>query len=328
MTNDLRIPDSFTALDRFLVEKTIEAVSDGIQLERWCRDPGRRIQEIPLDLGRPYSLPNRVFGYLTEASIGGTSRTVIGARQEVEFGKASGPDPEGALQEYVLGVFLPTARWTYPDGHPGGFTFEQLLFCTAEGEVQKYPPGVADSAQDWRLIGPRYRWSLLTVFLHDFVMRLGPMTKRFQEAVSVVQHPDFIHIIKSPKKNVRLEVAIGYPFIDYAPIPNYFGFGPGKFNWAIKLFSFCLRDNNEVCCNMDFVAGARPQKVFDFGKRIPDPVYGTSAVLNKISFGLFDDRRFHDWMDCQMAAQHARVHQALMEGSARKFAEWMGKRQS
>ena len=50
---------------------------------------------------------------------------------------------------------------------------------------------------------------------------------------------------------------MAWKFIDFAPIPNYFGFGPGKFDWAVKTFSFLLRDNNEVRCDMDFVAGAR-----------------------------------------------------------------------
>jgi hypothetical protein len=98
------------------------------------------------------------------------------------------------------------------------------------------------------------------------------------EAASLVQHPDFIHVVERPAPGYKLEVAIGYPFIDYAPIPNYFGVGPGKFDWAVKLFSFMLRDNNEVRCNMDFAAGARPAKVFDFGKHIPCPLYGGAAL--------------------------------------------------
>jgi hypothetical protein len=65
----------------------------------------------------------------------------------------------------------------------------------------------------------------------------------------------------------------GYPFIDFAPIPNFFGFGPGKFDWAIKTFSFLLRDNNEVRCDMEFIAGARAKKVFDFGRQ-----YSRSAL--------------------------------------------------
>jgi len=107
------IPDSFCAHDRFLVEKTELVLVDGIQLERWCRDPQRKVNEFLLDLKRPYALQN-------------------------------------------------------------------------------------------------------------------------------------------PRAGCKLEVAFGYPFIDYAPIPDNFGFGPGKFNWAVKLFSFLLRDNNEVRCEIDF----------------------------------------------------------------------------
>jgi len=89
----------------------------------------------------------------------------------------------------------------------------------------------------------------------------------------------------------------------------------------VKLFSFKLRDNDEVRCDMDFAAGARPAKVFDFGERIPCPLYGGAAALQAITFGLFDARRFHDRIDGAMVAQHARVHQALMEGAARVFAQ-------
>ena len=89
----------------------------------------------------------------------------------------------------------------------------------------------------------------------------------------------------------------------------------------MKLFSFLLRDNDEVRCNMDFAAGARPAKVFDFGAKVPCPLYGGAAALQAISLGLFDAQRFHDRMDGAMVAQHARVHQALMEGAAKVFAQ-------
>jgi hypothetical protein len=317
------IPESFSALDRFLVEKTEDALVDGLQLERWCRDPNRKIDEFLLDLKRPYALTNRAYGYFSDVMIRGNTKPVIGVRQEVEFGKATGPRPEEQLTRYVLGTFLPTSHWTSPDGRPGGFTFEQMLYCTADGQLGRYPQDQRATVQDWTLIGPRYRWSLFTVFLHDFVVRLGPVTKRFNEAASLVQHPDFIHIVERPAPGYKLEVAFGYPFIDYAAIPNYFGFGPGKFDWAVKLFSFRLRENNEVRCDMDFVAGARPKKVFDFGTRVPCPLYGTAAALQAVTFGLYDARKFHDWMDGSMVAQHARVHQALMEGAAKIFAEWV-----
>jgi hypothetical protein len=197
-----------------------------------------------------------------------------------------------------------------------------MLYCTADGRYSRYPDDQLTEAQDWNDIGPKYRWSLFTIYLHDFVVYLGPVKKVLSEAVAVVQHPDFIHIVENPKPGYKLEVAIGYPFIDYAPIPNYFGFGPGKFNWAVKTFSFLLRDNNEVRCDMDFVAGARTKKVFDFGKFIPDPLYGTSDFLETVTFGVYKSQPFHDFMDLQMSTQHSRVHQALMEGSAKVFTAW------
>lgn len=295
----------------------------GIQLERWCRDPNRKINKCPVDLNRPYLLPYEAFTYLSEVSISGQTKTLIGIRQDVEFGKATGPNPEEQLKNYVLDVFLPTSHWKYPDGWPGGFTYEQLIYCDAEGRLGKYAADQKESPQPWTSIGTKFRWSLFTVFLHDFVLRMGPITKHMSEAATLVQHPDFIHVVPNPRKGYKLEVAFGYPFIDFAPVPNHFGFGPGKFDWAVKLFSFLLRDNNEVLCEMDFAAGARPRKVFDFGERVPCPLYGPSDALEKVTFGLYKSSKFHDWMDSGMAAQHGRVHQALLEGAAKIFAEWV-----
>ncbi|HEX4278237.1 MAG TPA: hypothetical protein VHZ74_22940 [Bryobacteraceae bacterium] len=316
------MPKDFSAFERSLVEKTDAAITDGLQLERWTRDPNRKIEEHLLNLDRDYNLVNRAYGYLADVSISGQTLTALGARQEVEFGKITLPNPEQVLKDFVLRRFLNTARWTYDDGDPGGFTIKQMLYCDANGRYGRYSDDQLTDAQDWNLIGPKYRWSLFTIYLHDFVVMLGPVKKVLSEAVSVVQHPDFIHIVENPRPGYKLEVAIGYPFIDYAPIPNYFGFGPGKFNWAVKTFSFLLRDNNEVRCDMDFVAGARTKKVFDFGKFIPDPLYGTSDFLETITLGVYKSQPFHDFMDLQMSTQHSRVHQALMEGSSKVFAAW------
>ena len=317
------IPRNFSAFERSLVEKTEIALIDGLQLERWTRDPNRRIEQHLLDLNRPYRLVNKAYGYFSDVTIRAKTLTALGVRQEVEFGKISGPNPEERLKDYVLSRFLNTSNWTYPDGDPGGFTFKQMLYCTADGQYGKYPDDQLSQVQDWNLIGAKYRWSLFTCYLHDFVVQLGPLKHTLKEAVAVVQHPDFIHIVKDPQTGYKLEVAIGYPFIDYAPIPNYFGFGPGKFDWAVKTFSFLLRDNNEVRCDMDFVAGSRPKKVFDFGHGLPDPMYGTAAALQAMTLGVVKAQPFHDFMDLQMAAQHSRVHQALMEGSSKVFAAWL-----
>lgn len=318
----LVLPQDFTAHERFLVEKSELAVVKGLQLERWSRDPKRTIKQFSLDLSRPYKLPNKAWGYFADVTIGGQTLTALGTQQQVEFGKISGPNPEERLKEYVLGRFLSTSSWMYPDGDSGGFTIQQMLYCKADGTCGRYAADQLTAARDWREIGTKYRWSLLTVFLHDFVIYLGPMKTVLKEAVAVVQHPDFVHIVPNPQPGYKLEVAFGYPFIDWAPVPNYFGFGPGKFDWALKTFSFLLRDNNEVRCDMEFVAGARARKVFDFGSYIPDPVYGTSDWLETFTLGMYKSQPFRDYVDGYMAVEHARVHQALMEGSAKIFAAW------
>jgi hypothetical protein len=319
----LPIPEDFSAFERSLVEKTEIALVEGLQLEQWSRDPDRRIDLHPLHLNRPYHLQNQAYGYFANVRINGQTLTALGALQEVEFGKITGENAEQRLKDYVLRLFLNSANWVYANGDPGGFTFKQMLYCSADGAYGRYADDQLTSVQDWNVIGPKYRWSLFTGYLHDFVVRLGPFKKIFKEAVAVVQHPDFIHIVEDPKPGYKLEVAIGYPFIDYAPIPGYFGFGPGKFNWAVKTYSFLLRDNNEVCCNMDFVAGARPRKVFNFGEFIPDPIYGTADALQFFTLGLFPGQKVHDFMDLEMATLHSQVHQALMEGSSRVFAAWV-----
>ena len=319
----LVIPDSLSAHDRFLIEKTQEALVDGLELERWSRDPNRAVNKIPADLKKPYALPYKAYAYFSDVRIGDRTLPAVGIVQEVEFGRAPGPNPEEQLKRYVLGGFLPTSHWTYPDGWQGGFTFEQMLYCTADGQVGRYPEDQRGSPLAWTLIGTRYRWSLFTIFLHDFVVKMGPVRHKFPEAVAVVQHPDFLHIVERPSGGYKLEVAFGYPFIDFAPIPNHFGFGPGKFDWAIKTFSFKLREDDTVRCDMDFVAGARPRKVFDFGKHVPCPLYGGAAALQALTLGLWKSQKFHDWMDAAMMRQHGRVHQSLMEGAAKVFPEWI-----
>jgi len=96
------------------------------------------------------------------------------------------------------------------------------------------------------------------------------------------------------------------------------GFGPGNFEWAVTTLSFLLRDNGTVLCDMDFAAGPRPEKVFDFGD-VPDPIYGPADELEKLTPGVFPVGKVPDFRDEKMAAQHCGVHQASMEGTSRIF---------
>jgi len=319
----LSIPESFSPLERFLVEKTEEAIHDGVQLERWCRDPKRQLKEVKLDLKKDYKLKNDAYGYLSFVPMNGKSESVMGVRQVVQFSNNSGSNPEQRLRDFVLREFLPRAHWVYPDGYKGGFDLEQSIYRNAKGEYGRFPENQRVGCIDWRQLQSEYNWSMVTVQIHDFVMKFGPYLKRFKEAACVVAHGDFVHVIDKPRKGYKLEVSVGYPFVEYAPIPNPYGFGPGKFGSAVKLYSFYLTDDNRIEVIMDFAAAPRCSRVFDFGKNAPDPVYGGAAVLEAITFGMWKAQPLHDKLDLGMVSQHARVHQALMEGSAKVWEDWL-----
>jgi hypothetical protein len=129
----LAIPKDFSTFERSLIEKTEAALVDGLQLERWTRDPNRKIEEHLLSLNRDYNLPNKAFGYLADVQISGKTLPALGARQEVEFGKITRPNPEQILKDFVMRHFMNSSNWTYDDGAQGGFTFKQMLYCTADG---------------------------------------------------------------------------------------------------------------------------------------------------------------------------------------------------
>jgi hypothetical protein len=246
----------------------------------------------------------------------------MGCRQYVEFARVDRRHHvKERLTEFVLGEFLSLAHWVNSDGAPGGFDVVRSLFQTTRGDYGKFPDDERAGAMDWQDVGTTFRWVLLTIMLNDFVLSMGPVKRRMAEAVCVIALPEFMRVAENPSPEYALEVSIGYPFIDHAPIPNYFGFGPGKFGIAVKLFSFYLTHDNRIRAVMEFAAAPRAQKVFDFHGL--DPVYGGADILRRVSMGLFDPQCLHDAMDTSMLVEHCHVHQKLMDGTARIWEDWL-----
>ena len=161
------------------------------------------------------------------------------------------------------------------------------------------------------------------MYIHDFVVDIGPYEKHLQESLGFVAHPSFVHVVENPDSENLLDVTIGYPVAGYAPIPNLFGFGPGKFTIAVQYFTFLLTRHNEVKVHMVFAAAPRCAKVIDFGKNIPDPFYGGAALVNYLSFGVLNPAGFHDTLDAGMLAQHCRVHESFIDGVGRNWKRWV-----
>jgi hypothetical protein len=312
-----------TDVEQLLLRKTEQALTEGRELEQWYRTGESSLQFFPLTLKGNYKLPNRATGFFSTVSIGGTPRDVMGCRQDVELGKLTSPQGPVLLKEFVLGHFQRLGNWKYPDGTLGGFTFEKTLHKTVAGEVGKFADAEQQGPVDLRELGSKYAWLLLTVHIHDFVMKMGPIEKRIPEAAYVAPNPQFIHVVENPSPELVQEVSIGYPFVDVAPHKNIFGFGPGKFGAAVKLFSFFLTRAGDVRVRMVFIAAPRSQKVFDFGVGVPDPIYGFASLMKYLTLGLFNPQMVHDRMDKQMLSLHCEVHQTLMDGMASVWTNWL-----
>jgi hypothetical protein len=84
------VPADFSDFERSLVQKTGVALVDGLALERWTRDPNRKVEFHLLSLDRKYDLPNKAYGYFGDVLISGRQLTTLGARQEAEFGRITG----------------------------------------------------------------------------------------------------------------------------------------------------------------------------------------------------------------------------------------------
>ncbi|MEQ1885419.1 MAG: hypothetical protein ABL967_10180 [Bryobacteraceae bacterium] len=310
--------------DRFLIDKSEDAIRDGIQLERWCREGSTR-RTFVLNPGQ-FKLKNRAEGYFGTISMNGATRTVMGCRQYIDFGHCDHPNAAELLKEFVLGHFLTLSHWTNPDGHAGGFDFTRSVYRTVNGEYGEFAENDRQGAIDWRDLDTKYRWALLTVMINDFSLKLGPMKYYLNEAACVVPLPEFMHVVENPSPENLLEVSIGYPFIDYAPIPNIFGYGPGKFGIAVKLYSFFLTKDKEIKVMMEFASAPRAKKVFDLAGL--DPVYGAADMMQTMTLGLLDSRWIHDMMDTTMLTEHCSVHQLLMDGAADVWEKWVAEQKS
>jgi hypothetical protein len=313
---------AITALE-FIVQRSEEAVHDGQQLEQWCRDRGRNLDLFPIILRQTYELPYRAEGFYDSLEVNGKKTSVMGCRQEIDLGPI---DPEAApvlVRDFVLREFMNRANWVKPDGGMGGFTIRKCFYKSADGVAGRFEISQSEGSIDWRQLGPEFDWVLQTMYLHDFVMDFGPYRKRFKESLGFVAHPSFVHVVENPDGEHVLEVTIGYPVAGYAPIPNCFGFGPGKFGVAVQYYTFLLTRQSEVKVHMIFAAAPRCEKVFDFGEHIPDPVYGGATLLHYLTFGLWQPDRFHDKIDAGMLAQHCRVHQSLIDGVGRVWKNWV-----
>jgi hypothetical protein len=246
--------------------------------------------------------------------LNGSLRSVMGCRQRIRLGYFRSLQTFDELRHFVHREFLVRADWMRPNGTPGGFCVSKSLYKTTDGSLGSFRDQESNGPVDWREIRQQYQWVMFRLDLRDFILECGPFSKQIKQAVLVTAQPEFCSESDEPTSGERCHVSVGYSFVPFAPIKNFFGFGPGKFGAAIKTFRFVIESDGVLAVEMVFAAAPRCEKVFDFASFLPDPVYGGAALLERLSFGRWKAGPFRTRLDSQMLAQHCRVHQTLMEG--------------
>ena len=313
MANHVIKIDYSAEQEQLLANKAAECIPGGIALCDWLRGHVYGAPGFHVAGWADSKLSNKVYGYFDKFTFQGKPQTIMVCRQDIEMSPLHRPDAAAVVRDYVNTVMMNTGHWTHPDGNPGGFG-EDLYFGHKAGITARLPEDQRVGQFDWRSVGRDFDWVMLNVRVYDFAIPMGPVAKRVDSAVCVVPHPHFMYTNENPAPGIRLQMQVGYSYADYAPFPNFLGYGPGKLGVAVKLYEFTLHDDGRLQASLVFASSPRCRKVLDFASWIPDPVYDTADLVQKLSFGILSSQPVHDMLDTQMIQLHGVVHQKYMDG--------------
>lgn len=308
-----------------LAEGSERALRSGAQLLEWWKERGAAEggKLFPL---LPESRDATMEGFFDQTEIDGKRTSVMGCLQTLRFSPQPAADlPEGSINDFIARNLFRISEWRHPNGLPGGFGYTPLLYKSG-GQYAPYPQGKALHLGE---VGPAYECLVLRVEIHDF-LRCFPPLKRFadrlsskiREAAYIVIEPGYMHGTFPLSSDVAVETDLGYSFIPLAVHPSFFGYGPGRFGTAIKLFRFAALKTGGLEVKLAFLSAPRSEKVLYI--RGFDPVYGLFHLFDLLTLGKMRIReRVHDKFDFIMLRQHGQVHQDFITGLR---SEWEGHR--
>jgi hypothetical protein len=312
--------------DRLLIEKSKQALRQGAQLLSWWRGVSARGGLSLFPLMPPADPSVTMDAFFDQVTIDGKATPAMGVLQTIRFELSPQAGPATTLEDYIHRRLLPEAHWQNPDGLPGGFGYSALLYKKRGEEVQVRFPDPSDTGNvDLGQIGKLYDWILLQVDLNDFVRSFPPL-RRFvkqlagiiREAAYLVADENFTHDLFPACAGNLAQTDLGYAFVPATVYPNFFGFGPGRFGTAVKLFRFGLADKRTFQVDMAFLLAPRSEKVLYFWGF--DPVYSVVNLANFLTFNRMGiKRRAHDRLDAVMLRQHGQVHENFILGLSRKL---------
>jgi hypothetical protein len=284
------------------------AIAEGLQLQQWTDALDESVTPFALAVDRG-ALDHRAEGFFGEVEIDGAPRSLMGCRQRLSISGDGAPRTAGELRDFAFADLLGRASWNRPDGRKGGFGVRGLI---AAGRGPDQALRTLDKALDWRQLGTEAAWAAISIELHDFHLQFGRLGFPVRQQVYVVQHPRFVREVACPSPTVLHRITLGYPFVPFAPLRNRFGYGPGKFGAALKLFSFSLTADHRIAVEMIFVAAPRCEKVLDFGGF--DPISACLPALERLTFRAASARSVMDRIETQMLLTHCAVHHGFIAG--------------
>lgn len=160
--------------------------------------------------------------------------------------------------------------------------------------------------------------AVFEVSLHDFHFAAsGPRwlaalnTRCFPMSAFVVVDKQLNRSFMSPKDDSIVNESFCYSFLNKKSGPWFLGFGPGKFERAVKHYSFSLMADGSLEVQLAFLVNPRSQRVLDLAG--VDPVYDSTKLLDWVTgrrFKLFSTVQWK--MEMMMMKQHVRVHEQML----------------
>ncbi|HEY3132556.1 MAG TPA: hypothetical protein VGL91_24115 [Acidobacteriota bacterium] len=244
------------------------------------------------------------------------------SRKQIERAAAGMPaeKDQASLESFVKGQFMRSAKWSHPNKLPAGFGFWSLQYKLKDGNYGSFADSTETVIVGLGEIGTKYEWVVFEADVYDFFsdfpkLRLGRHTlPPFPKMGSyVLVHEDYFSSIFPSTQGAVAQCDFGYAFLPLGVYKSFLGFGPGRFDAAVKQFRFSLMENGDVEIQMRFVVSPRSQKVLYLAGL--DPVYGLVNLADALTFRrLKIKQRAHDKLDSLFLIQHARVYQALIDG--------------
>jgi len=304
-----------------LAEIAERGLSSGRSALAWYCAETRAGRISLFDLARDDSSAMR--GFFAKLDFEGRSTDAMGCFQTHRYrpDPAIRPDAEPhSLAAYVNRSFLGACHRMCPDGLPGGFGFRPLLARMRSGGLQTFPEADAGAYPDLGRVGEVYEWITLQVDIHDFVRAIPGMrdhprffSRYIKEAACITVHADFMkcNILRGPSDLDAC--SLGYAFLPVLVHLNAFGYGPGRFGTAFKVFTFALLESGDLEVRMVFLSIPRSEGVFSFAGF--DPVYSLARAIDRLTLdklGVLGSVR--DGMDRKFLLTHGRCHQAAIDG--------------